>query len=533
MWFLALIALCSASSPWVSTYTATRSRFVSASAVKGAGGTGTLASPLNLEDAIARGFGGPGDEFVLLAGNYANAGGLFVVKCDGSSTSPCVIRCQTGQRCTFNARVDIYANYVWVWGIEVFDVAATAAGGCPIGIWGTAPSYYTGVRIINSVFQNASSVTVNRNGVCSYGDLGTVLYGNIQYHSKAHGLYIQNDFAAGGIKYVVNNIWSSEDDDFAVHAYCESATHGMGQLSGLWFVQNVILGRRFLLGGAFPVETNNNVQGNVFGGARLQVGYGRPSQALVQGNFLGWAYLQMEYIWGSGGSLSTPLATRVTGNTIVQADDFQFGGKQLSVAAKNWNGASTADAPSFRIGDEFDNNSYALPQFRANLRVNSVTSNLQTQTQWKQLTGFDTNSAFDIAVVPSKVFLFPNEYDLTRAHVAVFHFLAPAANAVTIDLCCYSGAGSWSLFHYKSPYGPAIASGTSANCATASVTISTRNEAYLLTVAAAPSSGTSACQSLLPPAGTTTSASGTRAPSVAATLVAAAVPLVFAVTLLF
>ncbi|KAH3759009.1 LVIVD repeat protein [Pelomyxa schiedti] len=402
--------------------------------------------------------------------------------------------------------IQIYANYFWLWGMEISDpnaqYSSDADTSCPIGIWG-APSMYRGCHIINNYIHDVSSDFVFRNGMCSYGDLQTTIYGNIVF-GEGHNIYVQNDYEAGGYKYVVNNMFmdvrggsdyveTPSGDSvkfFNVHAYVESATHGMGKLSGMYFENNIIKDGRFLVGSDYEPDHHHVVNRNYFSNARCQVGYSVPAQAIVSNNKLVWSPLQLEHTWGTGETQYASWQTEqtaITGNMVIcpeNTTDLDYA-QHIRFGTDAFTGSGIQQSTSIRPDDDVDENMYSS-EFSMYFSVEGDTAN-GGETEWKDLSeshgnGFDTNGIFTYEVAAITANVIPNDYDSSMFYIAIFR-LSFSTPLVHLDLCTYMSEEPWQSYvvsHYRDLYGEET-SGSTGDCSEVEINMGTSKfEAYVL-----------------------------------------------------
>jgi len=81
---------------------------------------GTIANPWDLASAILPGKSvKPDDTIWLRAGTYRNARSEFAIRLSGEPNQPVTIRSYRAERVTIDGAVNVDANDVWVWGLEV------------------------------------------------------------------------------------------------------------------------------------------------------------------------------------------------------------------------------------------------------------------------------------------------------------------------------------------------------------------------------------------------------------------------------
>lgn len=411
--------VAAAQSAWYQSFTPTR--------------TVNVSTMSQFENALAG--AQPGDLIQLATGNYAKA--YFQVTRDGLATKPIVIRPAPGARATFHGILDVYGDYVWVWGMEVVD---SICG--PLGKDSAIALRGIGARAINNIVHSGSAC----NGIGGWKTgKGQVIYGNLVYGMNAaprhpHGVYSQNDFAINGYKYIVGNMLLDSAATgcsicFSVHAYGERN----GPTSGFHVQHNIFRNGRFIIGNANQGPAGNNVVlDNYFYGNGVELGFGQPGQGDVRRNYIGKARQGFTYWWGAGDmKFPNPPAGIFTDNTVYLSQEFYTLQYRTAAYLTPTAHDPTLRSPKLRSTDVVDRNTY-YGEFLGKLEANNKVTLAKNLTGWRSLTlsagkQFDTNSTFTPGKPPgSKTVVIKNEYDPTSGFLAIYRW-TPAANvAVTL-----------------------------------------------------------------------------------------------------
>lgn len=432
------------SNAWYSNFTPVRERYIA----EGAAGTGTFDNPMSLQSALDT--AQPGDLYWIFQGTYS---GDIDFRRDGTATAPIVFRAYPGHHVRFQGSITVYADYNWLWGLDISDpnglVNLTSVG-----------LYAPGIRLINNYIHDKPYH--NGVGAWDYG-AGQVLYGNIIRHNgyastgHPHNIYIQNDFAKYGYKYVVNNIVMEEACDGCpiFQGYAE----GDAVVTGLHVERNIFAQGTVLFGGFGIPSDRHIVRQNHFYDAKVQFGYRRPSQAEFTSNQLYRSRLFAEWFWGAGEVLYSQTAPNVfTGNTILAPSDTHVRLRTSAYFADN----RYEGIPALQPTDTFNNNTYSSP-FNASFYANGQEISGATFDQWKAATlaagnAFDTNSQVIAMPTAPQVTIIPNEYEPGRANISIFNFSKAAQ--VAVDLASVVAQGSsFTIYNAQNMFGTPVATG--------------------------------------------------------------------------
>lgn len=417
---------------------------------------GSLQQPMTLGAALT--VAEPGDLVWLLRGQYV---GPVELERAGSAQHPIVYRAYPGHQATIVGNVRQAASYNWIWGLEVTYPDGTSGTGS--GIEARA----SGFHVINCyLHHNFDSVGI---GAWSTGP-GQVYYGNIVHDvgkgngtpsANWHGIYTQNTLETEGWKYFVNNVLidNNANSAFNFHAYgecrdCEPI------LTGFHVEKNIVVNRRFLIGGFNKPVKNVVVKENYFYQVTPQFGYRRPTQVNFLDNYIGNGGILTWWFWGAGNGTSAdfikPLPNRYTGNTVINS------GRDIQLRTSGYNPGRVEGVLPLDPQDAFDNNTYA-GTFSAELQANGTAANVSSLGEWRTATasagkGFDINSTVVDAPSEAKVVVLPNDYDDKRAHVAIFNW--GLEQNVSVDLSGVVPRGAeFAVRPVKDAFGTPVVSG--------------------------------------------------------------------------
>ncbi len=435
------------SRPWFRAFQPLRQLYVSPS---GLSDGKSPSSPMSLIKAIDT--AKPGDLYWLQEGTYR---GVFELSREGTEKNPIVFRAAAGKRVVVQGAFKMSGQYNWIWGLEITDPGGVATTG------GGAEMLAPGTRLINNVIHDQ----YGKIGIGAWQQgAGQVVYGNIVYNqipksNNPHNIYVQNDFANWGYKYVVNNMFldslDATPDTFNVHAYTEG-----GLITGLWFEENVIRNGKFLLGGFNLPADREVVKENYFYKSTVQFGYRRPTQVRFQSNYLGRTQLLTEWFWGAGESQYKQTAPNVySGNEILNPP-----GPHVHFSTSAYLPSGRCEGcPRIRPVDVFDQNKYSSP-FRATFYADNKNLGVLGMEGWRRATEeagkrFDSNSIVVGQPKDAKVVILKNDYDPSRAHLAVYNW-SNGAN-VRIDLAGFLPVGArFAIFDARKVFQSPVLSGT-------------------------------------------------------------------------
>lgn len=346
----------------------------------------------------------PGDVFNCASGVY----GSYQFSHVGLPTAPILWRAKPGEHAEFGP---ITANGAdnWFAGLHAKADQIDAVN-----------IYAGGVRVINCVLEGNS--TGNGIGAWNAGP-EQVVYGNVIYGMSAqhHGIYTQNNYNAYGWKYFNNNIVldAPPDDSFLFHAYTQT-----GYLSGLSLYHNIFSSGSFLIGGYNVPHHRIEVDKNVFYRADARLGYGQPIQFHATRNYFGRCALFSHYLAGEGPAIS-PLKSKVTDNETYYSSPYSNGIRTAPIGSK------------IRAGTTFNNNKFGGPGFDVWLSAGGITKACSSLVDWQETTKLagkklDKDSVMVGNPTAAKVFVFSNDYDPNRLHMAVFNW--GLLGSVDVDL---------------------------------------------------------------------------------------------------
>jgi hypothetical protein len=417
-----------AARPWFRAVTPLRQLYVSPT---GTSDGRSASSPMSLKKAIDT--AKAGDLYWLQEGQYK---GAFVLqKNSGTEKNPIIFRGTPGRRVMVQGSIQVYTAYTWIWGLEIMDPGGVSETS---GVDMLAP----GVHVINNVIHD-------QKGKVGIGSWQTgedqVIYGNIVYkqipkQNNPHNLYIQNDFAHMGYKYIINNMFldsrDATDATYNVHAYTQGSL-----ITGLWFEQNIVRNGIFLIGGFNLPADHEVVKQNYFYKAPVQFGYRRPTQVRFQYNYLGRSELITQYFWGAGETQYKQTAPNIYSNNEILLPP----APHVDFSTSAFLGPERCDGCArIRPVDIFDQNKYTSP-FHARFYADNKNLGVLGMDGWRNATAeagkrFDGNSTIVGAPRETKVVILKNDYEPARANLVVYNWSNAAK--VRIDLGSFLHAGS-------------------------------------------------------------------------------------------
>jgi hypothetical protein len=394
----------------------------------------------------------PGDLFEMLEGIYQ---GEFVFSANGSAEAPIVFRARPGHRVVIQGAIEIRGAHTWLWGLEITDPEGRSS--LDSGIALTAP----GAHVINNIVHHQAW----KNGIGAWNTgAGQVIYGNLVYENgqgpaHPHNIYAQNDVAANGMKYIVDNVFLDSrevcGDCFNFHAYTER-----GFVEGLYLEGNVVANGRFLIGGFNEPAEREVVVSNYFYNSSVELGYRRPTQVEFRDNYLVRTPLDTQWFWGAGETEFAQSAPNVyTGNEIYLPADAHVRFRTSAYLS----GERCEGCPAIRPEDTFDRNVYSAP-FSAAFFANNNDLGTVDFEEWKRASrnagnAFDLNSRVVETPTETKTILVPNSYDRARAHLIVYNWGASPNAMVDLAAVVENGSG-FAVYRAKDVFGLPVASGT-------------------------------------------------------------------------
>lgn len=227
-----------------------------------------------------------------------------------------------------------------------------------------------------------------------------------------HAIYSQNET---GTKKISNNIIFSSAGE-GIHIYTEGGSiQGFDISSNILFNSGFLSGsfdRSIIIGGFQPadrIEISNNCMYHDFdisGKSLLQLGYGTDN---VNGS------VSDNYMAGGSASLAVVRPWEeliVSGNSLINPTNCVSLGSIEDYSGYSW-----------------DNNSYYMGIL-----------NGRSFSEWQNITGFDSNgSYFESLPDENKIFIYPNEYESRRAHIAIFNW--EMLDTVEIDVSSFLAPG--------------------------------------------------------------------------------------------
>jgi hypothetical protein len=436
-----------AATKWVHQFTPVRELYISPSGT----GTGTQSNPMSFLSAINT--AAAGDLYWMSEGTYT---GYFTLYRDGTADKPIVFRALPQNRVTLEGTIDMSGMYNWVWGLEITDPNQVSPVDSGIR------TLSEGSHVINNIIHD--NATKNGIGAWDHGP-NHVIYGNIVYANglgggNPHNIYMQNDFASNGYKYIVGNLFLDSanicPNCFNVHAYTAN-----GFVTGFYMKDNVISNGKFLLGGYNVPSDRHFIKKNYFYSSTAQFGYRRPSQAKVRKNYLVRTQLDVGWFWGVGEVQYTQTApNQFTKNEIYLPPNGIHVGFITSAYLIS---GRCEGCPAIQVSDSFNNNKYSAP-FRATFFADNTNLGTVDLGGWKNATSvagnaFDSESKEVPLPVKNKIVVLPNDYEPRRGHVAIYNWEGSTDVNVNISSIVNSGS-SVKIFSATDPFGTPIFSGT-------------------------------------------------------------------------
>lgn len=424
----------------------------------GAGDGSSQSAPMALSRAISE--ARAGDLIWLLEGDYtaSTSSHRFELEADGTAGSPILYRALPGARARLFGGIRISGEYTWLWGLEVTDPDELLTED-PTMVVGT---YARGAVLINNVLHDEGYQT----SLNSWDFPDQLVYGNIVYHGY-HNIYVQND-ADHGYRYFVHNISMDArrtpegQGPFEFHAYAEG-----GMISGMYLEGNVFTNTtrtgRMLIGARNTSPNDREIlRDNFFYSADLQLGFARPVQAEVIGNYLMDSQLVYRFFWGEG-EIRYPgiRPIIVRGNTIYQS---RGTATHVDLQTSAYTGPDRSDQePRFRAGDVWDENTYG-PSFRGDLAAGGSATFCGGLPTWRTQTEsrgnrFDERSTEGPLPTTPHVALLPNAYEAGRAHLVVYNH--GGGSSVSVDLSGVFNPGDrYAVHRPMSAFEDPVATGT-------------------------------------------------------------------------
>ncbi len=442
---------------WDSDFSPLREFYVSSN---GTGNGVDEQNPMSLSAALEQAM--PGDLYWLTGGTYSADSGVELSKA-GTADHPIVFRAVPDEHVHFRGYVEMTADYNWLWGVEVSDPDLTP--GNP-GISLEADH----VRAINNVVHDVAGSPL----AMPDGYTGVVAYGNIIYGGtetpgvqRSHLVYPQNTFDDHGYKYFAGNVFldappqscnlsqGAQQDCFLFHAYSTAA-----RIQGFHLEDNIFADGRFLIGGYGLPTDREVVRGNAFYDVVPRFGYRRPTQVEFTQNYLGRGAIQQQWWWGTGEERYTPKAPNIFSSNEIYSES----GNSLFMARTS---AYTSEGrqegvPAIPTSDQVDENIYSEP-FRAEIQANDTHATADDLPTWQTVTAnagrtFDANSQVVPFPSTTKVIVFSNDYEVGRAHLAVYNWGLEQQVSVDLSEVLTDGA-EYTIRDVKDAFGSPRASG--------------------------------------------------------------------------
>lgn len=412
--------------------------------------------PMSLGEAVAR--ARPGDRYWLLSGDYE---GGYSLSASGTAADPIVYRAAPGARARVLGGLVITGEHNWVWGLEVTDPDDRYDGA-------SISAEARGTVLVNNVLHDEGFDT----SLASWNKPDQIVYGNVVYHGH-HNIYTQNTADAGS-RYFVHNVSLDAKPDsegrngpFEFHAYAEGGDVSGFYLRGNVFADSTRAGRMLIGGRNATANDRHVIVDNYFHRASLQLGYARPVQAVVTGNYLVDSQFSYEYFWGVGEIQFPDIpAIVVLDNELYMrnSEDRYVFVRSSAYTGYNPDGSySRSDGiPPLRSQDSWDRNTYS-PRFMGAIEAAGSRQGVLGLSAWGDATA-DRGNRFDASgrEVPFptgvKVALIPNDYEEGRANLIVYNF--DGSGSVGVDLSSVIRAGQfYYVYAAKSAFSDPVAWG--------------------------------------------------------------------------
>lgn len=400
------------------------------------GGTGTEASPWDLQTALNHPSVAAGDTIWVAGGEYR---GVFSSSISGREGAPVIVRALPGEEVVLDGNVPGSANgvlsingrYSWFWGLTITNSDASGNNYYKDGV------YFVGA---NSKLINCRIYNNGGNGVGFWRPaLNAEIYGCIIYHNgfrgdtrgHGHGIYAQNE---SGAKLIRDNVLFNSFG-IGVHIYTEGGGIQGFVLEGNTIFNSGIPGANFidrnLIIGGFQEADRIFIRDNHF--------YNRPS-------FSSKASVQLGYAIANRNA-------EFSGNIMVDGSLYMVGGWNALQVTDNEMVSRSSDMQLVAF-DDFGN--ITNPVINHNAYYRGSLSNM-TFPLWKTFSGQDANSTYAESVpTTTRHYVIQNRYESGRAQMVVYNW--GQRNDLLVDLSTVLSVGSnfqiWDVLNYAG--GPVI-----------------------------------------------------------------------------
>lgn len=416
-----------------------------------ANGDGSINNPWDLQTALSQPAAvKPGDTIWIRGGTYH---GDFSSNLTGTADKPIIVRPYQGE----HVQIDTYdgtnaLNYFYVYGdytqyrdLEIMSSSPVERFTEDLSSWpanvrrGGLFIYGDYDSFVNLVVHDVDTVGFWADGA------GGEIYGSVIYNTgwvntsraRGTGLYTQN---SQGTKRIADNIIFNAFSE-GIQAYGTS----QASVDGYDIEGNTL----FNAGAGAGVGYERGLE-IVIGGGTAAKNVNFSNNYTYHSNFKGVA--DLSYLFGVTNENAT-----VTNNYFATDVRFWKGWKDLTFTGNTIvNGSNQAALWTPTEGTQVWNNNQYIST--ASTPFNSAGTD-QTWAQWRQSTGFDTNSQFT-AAAPSgtKVFVRPNEYEAGRANVTVYNW--DLKQQVAVDLSSTVKVGDrYEIRNVLDLYGTPVVSG--------------------------------------------------------------------------
>jgi hypothetical protein len=233
-------------------------------------------------------------------------------------------------------------------------------------------------------------------------------------------------------------------------------------VTGYFLQSNIFANGPTLIGGYNVPADREVVKKNYFYKARAQLGWSRPSQAKFKKNYLMRSTLVVQRFWGEGEKVFNQVKPNQfsKNESYLPADQHHI---YFTTTAYLTPTQRCDGCPAIKPSDTFDDNKYSAP-FMATFYADNTNLGDVNFTEWRNATAqagnaFDANSKEVPVPNVNKVVVLKNEYDATRAHIAIFNYLASSSVSVSLSSFVKSGT-SIKVLDPHNVYGTPVFSGT-------------------------------------------------------------------------
>jgi len=414
---------------------------------------GTRNSPFDIATLFAGGFGEqPGDQLLLLPGNYGTGAESYTVTVNGSPTNPIIIDADSSGKVSINCtEIDIQGSYTWFFNriacnVEVYrNTGGTLTDGTD-GI--RMVTNGVGNKFINIVVHDMAGVGISPQSETADNEVnGNIVYNNGRSPTLAptygHGIYAHGTTTPGQKRKIRGNICFNQIG-YGFHEFADT-----GNLVNFDIEFNIGLnngignGTDFLIGGQ-TVLTNAIVRNNV--GLRTDkqytaflgyIQYSDLTPEISGGNFEN-NYWHGGAMYGNLDNSGVSIQFNTTVATDNQATKLLFHGSIVALGN----------------GTIIDNNTYAtlangapFGLFATDFGPSGTETVYSTFADYQAAIHQETNSTYTaVDNLGTQIFVIPNDYVKGRGHVAIDN--PSGASTVNVNISSIVAIGKpFSIYH--------------------------------------------------------------------------------------